>query len=183
MKTASALILCITTLLAACSSTKVVTDYNPSADFGRYQRYIWSENSGADKGISPFIIDNTKTALESQLNTRSFRPAQKQQNADFIVKYYLAEAADTIDRGPRLGLGFGSFGGNFGVSSSVGVPLGKDTINRNVQIIIDFLNPTDMKLSWRGSLVIELHNSDPKANNAMILQAVTEILAQFPPGR
>ena len=182
MKTASAFLLSLSIILGACSSTKVITDYDPGVDFSHYQHYIWSENSGADKGISPFIIDNTKIALNKQLNAGFFGPAQHAQHADFIVKYYLAEASDTIDRSPRLGLGIGSFGGNFGVSSSVGVPLGKDTVNRNVQIIIDFLNASTMKLNWRGSLVIELHNSDPKANNAAIEQAVTEILAQFPPG-
>lgn len=183
MKFAKIVILYIATLISACSTTQVVTDYNPSADFSRYQRYIWSDNSGADKEVSPFLIDNTQTALATELSGRLFRPAQAAQNADFIVKYYLAKAADSIDRSPRLGLGFGSFGGNFGVSSAVGVPLGKDTVIRNIQIIIDFLNPADMKLSWRGSLVVELHNSDPKANNEVIRQAISEILAQFPPHR
>jgi len=183
MKTTSLLMLIFATLLSACSTTKVVSDYNPSVDFSRYQRYIWSENNGADKSVSPFIIDNVKTALQTQLNNRLFTKAKTPQTADFIVQYYLAEAADTIDRSPRLGLGIGSFGGNFGMSSSVGVPLGKDTVNRNVQIIIDFLSPADMKLSWRGSLVVELHNNDPKANAAMIEATVAEILNQFPPSK
>ncbi|AMO67570.1 hypothetical protein DOK_00632 [gamma proteobacterium BDW918] len=183
MKTSKLFILIVAMLLSACSTTNVVSDYNPNIDFSRYQHYLWSESSGADKNISPFIIDNVKAALQTQLSNRAYLKAPAPQAADFIVKYYLAEAADTIDRSPRLGLGIGSFGGNFGMSSSVGVPLGKDTVNRNVQIIIDFINPADMKLSWRGSLVVELHNSDPKANTAMIEEAVAEILNQFPPSK
>ena len=183
MKFASILIISFSAILSGCSTSKVITDYNPSSDFSAYQQYHWSEQSGADKNISPFLIDNVKTALHTQLKNRLLTQAQTPENADFIVQYYLAEAAETIDRSPRIGLGFGSFGSNIGVSTSVGVPLGKDTINRNVQIIIDFLNPSDMKLSWRGSLVSELHNSDPKVNAATIEQAVTEILAQFPPSQ
>ncbi|MEX1668884.1 DUF4136 domain-containing protein [Zhongshania guokunii] len=183
MKTTSLAMLIFAALLSACSTTKVVSDYNPSVDFSRYQRYIMSENSGADKSVSPFITDNVKASLQNQIKARLFTPAQPSHTADFIVQYYLAEAADTIDRSPRLGLGIGSFGGNFGMSSSVGVPLGKDTVNRNVQIIIDFLDPTDRKLSWRGSLVVELHNNDPKANAAAIEATVAEILNQFPPSK
>lgn len=181
MKIISALIVILATLISACSSTKVVTDYDPSADFSAYQRYTMSDNSSADKSISPFIVDNVNAALHTQLGSRLFTAALTPRNADFIVKYYLAEAAETIDRSPRLGLGIGSFGGSFGVSSAVGVPLGKDTVNRNVQILIDFINPADMKLSWRGSLVVEVLNNDPKANAAKIDGAVAEILAQFPP--
>jgi hypothetical protein len=183
MKFIKVLTLGFCAILSACSTSKVVTDYNPASNFSAYQQYRWSEKNDADKTVSPFVFNNVKAAIQTQLNNRLFTKADIPENADFIVQYYLAEAAETIDRSPRLGLGFGSFGGNIGVSTSVGVPLGKDTINRNVQIIIDFINPADMQLSWRGSLIIELHNSDPKANTASIEQAVNEILAQFPPGQ
>ena len=61
------------------------------------------------------------------------------------------------------------------------MPLGKDKINRNIQIIIDLLNPADNKLTWRGSLVVELNDRDPKVNANTIERAVTEIWSQFPP--
>lgn len=167
--------------LTGCSSTKVVTDYNPRADFSRYERYTISDTSGADKVISPFIIENVKESLQRQLKAGLYTLVDTQSNADFLVRYYIAEAAETIDKSPRLGLGFGSFGGNFGISTSVGVPLGKDKINRNIQIIIDLLNPVDKKLTWRGSLVIELDDHDPKVNANTIERAVTAIWSEFPP--
>ena len=167
--------------LSGCSSTDVVTDYNPRADFSRYERYTIADSSGADKVVSPFIVDNVKESLQRQLKAGLYKQADTPTNADFLVRYYIAEAAETVDRSPRLGLGFGSFGGNFGVGTSVGVPLGKDKINRNIQIIIDLLNPDDKKLTWRGSLVIELDDRDPKVNANTIERAVTEIWSQFPP--
>ncbi len=167
--------------LSGCSSTDVVTDYNPRADFSRYERYTIADGSGADKAVSPFIVDNVKESLQRQLKAGLYKQADDATKPDFLVRYYIAEAAETIDRSPRLGLGFGSFGGNFGVGTSVGVPLGKDKINRNIQIIIDLLNPADKKLTWRGSLVIELDDRDPKVNANTIERAVTEIWSQFPP--
>jgi len=97
------------------------------------------------------------------------------------VRYYVTQAADTVDRSPRLGIGLGSFTGNFGMSTSVGVPLGKDKINRNVQIMIDLLDGNTKALSWRGAMVIELDDQDPKVNMDRIDRAVAEIWAEFPP--
>jgi hypothetical protein len=151
--------------LSGCSTTDVVTDYNPRADFSRYERYTIADTSGADKVVSPFIVDNVKESLQRQLKTGLYKQADTPANADFLVRYYIAEAAETVDRSPRLGLGFGSFGGNFGIGTSVGVPL----------------NPADSKLTWRGSLVIELNDRDPKVNANTIERAVTEIWSQFPP--
>ncbi|AKH70492.1 protein of unknown function (DUF4136) [Spongiibacter sp. IMCC21906] len=167
--------------LAACSSTKVITDYNPRANFSGYQQFVWADTSGGDKQVSPIAIDNVQTAFAEQLKNGLYKPAAKPDQADFIARYYVAEAAETIDRSPRLGIGLGSFTGNFGLSTSVGVPLGKDTVVRNIHIIIDLLNPKDMKLTWRGSLVVELNNKDPKANQIAINEAVAEIWSQFPP--
>lgn len=168
--------------LGGCSTTSaVVTDYNPRANFSSYERYAISDTSGAAQAISPFIVENVKDSLQRQLKAGLYTPADKTENTDFLVRYYIAEAAETVDRSPRLNLGFGSFGGNFGIGTSVGVPLGKDKINRNIQIIIDLLEPADKKLSWRGSLVIELNDKDPKVNANTIERAVTEIWQQFPP--
>lgn len=179
MKFHAAFILAAATLLAACSSTDVRTDYNPRANFANYQRYEWSADSGADKTVSPFVVEQVKASLKTQLDSGLYTIADK--NADFVVRYYVSQAADTVDRSPRLGIGLGSFSGNFGMSTSVGVPLGKDKLNRNVQIIVDLLDGNSKQLSWRGALVIELDDQDPKVNMDRIDRAVAEIWAQFPP--
>ena len=61
------------------------------------------------------------------------------------------------------------------------MPLGKDKINRNVQIMIDLLDGNTKALSWRGAMVIELDDQDPKVNMDRIDRAVAEIWAEFPP--
>lgn len=173
------LLLIATVMISACSSTEVKTDYNPRANFASYQHYRWSSESGADQGVSPFIIEQVKSALTTQLSAGLYRP--RDENSDFIVRYYIAHAANTIDRSPRLGIGLGSFSGNFGVGTSVGVPLGRDKVNRNLQIVIDLLDGNSKALSWRGSLVIELDDQDPKVNQQRVESAVTEIWSYFPP--
>ena len=42
-------------------------------------------------------------------------------------------------------------------------------------------NGNSKQLSWRGALVIELDDQDPKVNMDRIDRAVAEIWAQFPP--
>lgn len=175
----TALLLVGALLVSACSTTEVKTDYNPRANFASYQHYRFSSESGSDKGVSPFVVEQVKSALSTQLTTGLYR--QRPENSDFIVRYYIAHAANTIDRSPRLGIGLGSFSGNFGVGTSVGVPLGKDKVNRNVQIIIDLLDGSSKALSWRGSLVIELDDQDPKVNQERVETAVAEIWSHFPP--
>lgn len=167
--------------LVGCSTTGVVTDFNPRANFASYQQYSWADNSGGDKTVSPFAIDAVQEAFKTQLAATLYKQAETSAKADFIARYYVAEGADTIDRSPRLGIGLGSFSGNFGMGTSVGVPLGKDTVVKNIMIIIDLINPADKKLTWRGSLVVELDPQNPKTNQAAINDAVAEIWAQFPP--
>jgi len=181
MRARHGFILGLVLVLSACSSTDVVTDYNPYTDFSSYQKYRWSETSGADKTVSPLVVEHVKTALAEQLNIGQYKLAAKADQANFAVRYYVAEGAQTIDRSPRLGIGLGSFSGNVGIGTSVGVPLGKDKVNRNVQILIDLLDTETQKLSWRGSLVVELNDKDPKDNMARLHSAVAEIWSQFPP--
>lgn len=179
MKIHALFLLSTAMLLAACSSTDAHTDYNPRANFANYQHYQWSADSGADKTVSPFVIEQVKASLKTQLDRGLYKLAEK--NHDFLVRYYVTQAADTVDRSPRLGIGLGSFTGNFGMSTSVGVPLGKDKINRNVQIMIDLLDGNTKALSWRGAMVIELDDQDAKVNMDRIDRAVAEIWAEFPP--
>ena len=80
--------------LAACSSTKVITDYNPRANFSGYQQFVWADTSGGDKQVSPIAIDNVQTAFAEQLKNGLYKPAAKPDQADFIARYYVAEAAE-----------------------------------------------------------------------------------------
>ncbi|MBD2857982.1 DUF4136 domain-containing protein [Spongiibacter sp. KMU-158] len=171
-------------LLAACSSTRVVTDYNPRANFTTYQKFTWAADPAsnqANTAISPFLQEHLKASLSQRLKTGLYQEVQKIEQADFIVRPLILPAPDTIDRSPRLGIGLGSFSSNVGIGTSVGIPLGADRVNQNIQIVIDLLNAKDQKLAWRGSLVIELDSQDPKENQIRIDDAVSEIWAEFPP--
>lgn len=168
-------------VISACASndSKVHTDYRPGTNFDSYQRYSWAEDSGGDKTVSPFIKEHVREALTQQLKTGLFQVVTKQ--ADFLVRYYVAEAANTIDRSPRLGIGLGSFSGNVGMSTSVGVPLGRDKVNRNIQILIHLLDAKTGKLTWQGSMLVPLDDADPEVNQHRVHQSVTEIWSHFPP--
>ena len=47
--------------------------------------------------------------------------------------------------------------------------------------MIDLLDGNTKALSWRGAMVIELDDQDPKVNMDRIDRAVAEIWAEFPP--
>lgn len=167
--------------ITACTTTDVVTDYNPRSNFSSFQRYQWADDSGADHNISPFIVNHVKTAFQRQLDIGLYKQTDDTKHLNFLARYYVAEAAESIDRAPRLGIGLGNYGRHFGISTSVGIPLGADKINRNIQIIIDLLKPSDQSLSWRGSVLVQLHDNNPEGNMLAIEQAVQDIWAEFPP--
>ncbi|MDX1505256.1 MAG: DUF4136 domain-containing protein [Spongiibacter sp.] len=168
-------------MLSACASndSKVHTDYRPGTNFDRYQRFSWADDSGGDKSISPFILEHVREALAQELKTGLYQPAPQQ--ADFLVRYYVAEAANTIDRSPRIGIGLGSFTGNIGMSTSVGVPIGQDKVNRNIQILIHLLDAKTRTLSWQGAILMPLDDADPEANQHRVHQSVAKIWSHFPP--
>jgi hypothetical protein len=78
--------------------------------------------------------------------------------------------------------GYHGGGGNYsGGGISFSFPLGGNDLDRQGQLIIDFLEPGSRRLLWRGSQVIGMSSSSSQLNERQLNKAASEILKQFPP--
>lgn len=167
-------------LLTACAGGPTV-DYDPSTDFSSYKRYQWlDERSGVSDQFDPLLAKRVKTAIEQQLKAH-FTEAPDRAGADFLVRYYVSSTAKVSDSNSRGSVGMGSFGGNVGMGVSMSFPLGGATVEQQAQVLVDFLNPSNEELTWRGSEIVTLRGDDPVKLTEQVQAVVTAILNKFPP--
>ncbi len=170
----------LTLLLAACAGGPTV-DYDPATDFSRYQRYHWlDERSGVSDQFDPLLAKRVKVAIDEQLKAR-FTAAGSADNADFLVRYFVSSSAKVADSKARGNVGLGSFGGNVGMGVSLGFPLGGTRVERQAQVLVDFLDPSTQELTWRGSEIVTLRGDDPAELTQQVQAVVAAILNKFPP--
>lgn len=171
-------------LLAAgmpASAASVETDYDTAADFGNFTSYRWQEQKdNVDAAFATLGSGNIQDALAANLD-RQMNPASADHPASVLVRYYIREVKKVVDDRPRVGIGMGGINNSVGGGFSFSFPLGGDNLDKQANVIIDFLDPKTEKLVWRGSTVTGLSSSSPEINQRQIQKAAQEILKRFPP--
>ena len=176
------LTLLFTLALGACQTSNVMVDYDTQADFSGIKTYAWlDKTSGAEEGYDPLLAKRVRAAVETGLKGVPLLPARNPASADILVRYYLGSYTSSKQSNSRGSIGLGSGGGHSFLGLSMSFPLGGERIVKEAQIIVDFINPADQKLRWRGTNLIEIGDDSPTAITAKINAAVAEIFARFPP--
>jgi hypothetical protein len=175
---------------AAAFCASVETDYDVDFEFGNARYYQWTEQPDhIDDAYAALAPDNLKLGLELTLE-QTLVPASAEHKADLLVRYYVRNIEKLVDDRPRVGVGMGGGsydgyhggGGNYsGGGISFSFPLGGNDLDRQGQLIIDFLEPGSRRLLWRGSQVIGMSSSSSQLNERQLNKAASEILKQFPP--
>jgi hypothetical protein len=171
---------------AVASSASVETDYDVQYEFGNARFYQWTEQpDNIDDAYAALPKDNLKLGLEQTLD-QTLVAANADRKPDLLVRYYVRSVEKLVDDRPRVGIGVGGGSGGYGSSYGGGgisfsFPLGGDNLDRQAQLIIDFLEPGSQRLVWRGSLVTGMSSSSPQVNERQLNKAAIEILKQFPP--
>lgn len=163
-------------VLQGCSQFKIRTDYDRAADFGALHTYAWRPRPQLPSGDPRFdnaVIDApVRAAVERVLGTKGY--AKTPGSPDFLVGYHgvVRSKIDvtTVDRTygyRRVGIG------------SPRLDVG--TYDEGT-LLIDVIDPATMKLLWRGSATAVLRQrTSPEKREQRINDAVSEILAKFPP--
>ncbi|MBT1443615.1 DUF4136 domain-containing protein [Shewanella sp. JM162201] len=177
-------------LLGACQSGPK-TDYDPKVNFAAMQTFtLLSPAQTSD----PLSSERIRAAIGDSLRAKGMREINGQNNgqtnsndnsdptssADIKVTWAFETGSKPSNSGLSIGLGSGSWGhsGGIGVGTSIGIPIGGDTLYQLIQI--DVLSAAGDKLLWRGSDGFEF--SDGGDNKAKATkETVDKILASFPP--
>lgn len=160
-------------LLASCSSSKVVYDYDSKTDFSKYKTYAFFEDVG--DGLNELDVKRFVSAVEKNLDSLGF---QKAENPDFYINV-ISEKSE-IPKNNSVGVGVGSGGRNSGISISTGVFFGGNKINE--KITIDFVASSSNKLFWQGFLHAKVKEKiKPEERILWVNGVVNKILRKYPP--
>lgn len=176
-------------VLTACSTVKVSTDYDQSADFSALKSFNWLPESAKTEKDSAYlnnrIMDARITkAINQQLVAQGFTFSTA---PDFYVNYNITSEKKTDIRsydnysgyGPSWGWGVGY--GHRGMSLSAHTETRVDEYQQG-SLIVDIIDPTSLELIWRGIGSKRLPESTDAAEmDKLVAEVVKNILVKFPP--
>jgi hypothetical protein len=175
MKTIKLLPLFLLFVFASCSSVRVYSDYDKTANFSQYKTYAYQKN-GIDKAeISDLDKKRILKAIDQQMALKGFT---KSETPDLLVNIFTKEReqvdVNQFSAGWGYGWGFGwnpfFFGGN------------NTSINQYTEgvLFIDLIDASKKELIWQGEGQGTL-TKNPNKKDAMINEFVAKILEQYPP--
>jgi hypothetical protein len=171
-------------LLSACSSVRVLSDYDKGAQFNTYKSFAFYK-TGIDKAqISDIDKKRILRAIEAEMTTKGF---VKSENPDILVSIFTKEREQVdIYNNYWGGGGFGwgwnpwYWGGGFGP----GWGWGGSNITTRTQgsLYIDLVDAKNKELVWQGKGDGTLTNSKKiEKKEQRIQEFVSKILEQYPP--
>lgn len=160
-------------VVVACSSPKIVYDYDTELNFKQYKTFNFFEDVG--EGMNKFDVERITKELKINLEKQGVRQAE---NPDFYVN-----VLSKVKRQPQrnsVGVSIGGGNGGFGYGISGGVSIGGRKLNQ--QITIDFVDSKNDELIWQSISDTEIkENLKPTQRDAYYQKLVEKIIVGFPP--
>ena len=178
----AAFTLVLTGWLGACSGMKITTDYNPEVapNFSAYQTYAWlPQPIRQDPRVYNAITENrVRRAVDNSLSAGGYRKLES-GTPDFLVAWQAAieGKVDVTMVNGYYGYGYRGWGA-WGGAQPVVREYDEGTL------ILDVIDAESRELVWRGVAQAKIsQNSSPDQRGRKINEAVSKILANFPPER
>lgn len=166
-----ALLMAIFGLMMSCSPFKVVSDFDPQADFTEYKTYALKLDE-----LNLNDIDKSRVAgeLERQLALKNMQPAENPAVEIKVKAHHKVVQNNHITPSIHLG-GWSRWIG-------VGVGLGKTFYNQSNQgtLVFEFYDTKTGKMVWQGS-GSGINVDNPQSKQEQIPKIISEILKNFPP--
>jgi hypothetical protein len=162
-------------LLYSCSNKIIVhTDFDKSIEIHRLTTYTWLQKTHTESLNNPLYYNELndkriKAAVDERLKDKGYQ--QSDSLSKLIVHYHLAINDKVV-------LNTAPYGYKY---SSLWTARGLDTFRyREGTLIIDFMDPENHELIWRGWAVSVLDDND-LITEELINKAVEQIFKTFPP--
>jgi Domain of unknown function (DUF4136) len=165
------LVLALGLMLLACGSAPaqdVKYNFMPGTDFSKYHTYKWI-NIPENVHPSQIVEQEIKQAIDAQLAAKGLTKTDDDK-ADLFVGYQCS-----VDQERQWNaVGMRGFGGGMGSATS-------STI-QNGTLAVDFYDPANKQLVWRGQATKTLNPSGNQQKDMDRLnKAMVKLLKNFPP--
>ncbi len=172
------LMLMLLGLLASCSSVRVATDYDQSANFNDYKTFAFFKPGIDQAEISDLDKKRILKAIENELLSKGFT---KSEDPSMLVSIFTT-AQQRVDVYNNMGWGWGGFGpwgyGPWGY----GGMYGGNNVARTTEgtLYIDLIDARKKELVWQGQGTGYLAEK-VNEKQARINEIVNEIMMEYPP--
>ena len=172
------ILISLTTLvvLAGCSSVSVTNDYDPAADFSKYN--FFAVYKGAIKGNElesyPLVKKRVLEAISNEMVKKGLVQTDT-SDADLLI--YAQGGTTEKMNVTDYGYHYGSWWGPYPYGRNIDV-----SYYTQASLIIDFVDHAKDELVWRGiGTGVVQESGTPEERQQRIDEAVAKILAQYPP--
>lgn len=166
------LIACVLALTMSCSTVSVNYDFDPDADFAALRTFDWLPLP-AEARRHELVIKRVRHEVRTQLGAKGI--TRVADHPDFLIALHGGRQSrvDVIDWGYTYGR-YGRYWGR-------GVEFYEYD---EATLVLDFIDARKKELIWRGSAtgIVDPY-ATPEQRSMRIREAVTKILAHFPPER
>jgi len=159
--------------LSSCAPIYVNYDYEKATNFSQYKTFNLYDDM--ETGFSSLDEKRFIYVLENKLSSMGFT---KSETPDFLIDIQSSE----FENGQRNTVGVGVGGGSRGLGGgvSIGLPLGKANIYR--EIILEFVDESKGGLFWQAKSESNFKtNMTPEKREAKIQTIVAKMLEGYPP--
>jgi hypothetical protein len=165
-------------LAAGCASAPPEPESmrDPAADFASYRTFGWAPAPGVNSTDTPLLLldQNIRAAITAEMKRRGY--AEDQASPDLRIAYETTSAEKVESNPVRVGVGVGSWGGNFGGSVSVGSPSLRNY--REGTLVIHAIDAGRNAEVWQGRVSGRV--SKGSLEPAAISTAVSTAMRDFP---
>jgi len=170
---------CLVVGMIGCSTMRVNYDYDPETDFSSMKTFDWHPAPQGERG-NELVVKQVRSEVTQQLEGKGLKSGK--ENPDFLIAIHGGKVAklDIVDWGYSYG-GPGRYGryGPYSTSRRIDVQEYEEGT-----LILDFVDTDTKELIWRGTATDALDaNATPEERRKQIQEAVTKILAKYPPPR
>ena len=182
IKSISCILFCATLLMACSSSLKVKSDYDKTANFSGYKTFS-VYNLRTEGSVSQLNADRIVNAIRADMIKKGF--AETNNNPDLMINALtiLKDKQSTSTTTNYYGYGGGLYRpyGYWGSGMATGYTTVSTYNYKDGSLVIDIVDAKTNKMIWQGTGNKDIERT-PKNMDEAIGNAVTSIMANFPPG-
>ncbi|MGB5236186.1 MAG: DUF4136 domain-containing protein [Flavobacteriaceae bacterium] len=157
----------------SCASVQVNYDYDPATDFSDYRTYNYF--SDLDTGLSNLDNQRLLDAVDSVMQIKGIKLSEE---PEFLIN--IQSQSYLKPQNSSLGVGVGGTGSNVGGGVSIGVPLGGNSLER--ELVFDFVDNQKNQLFWQAVTLSNLNEkASPHIRERKINEIVSKVFAKYPP--
>jgi Domain of unknown function (DUF4136) len=161
----------------ASFAQQVKTDYDRSADFGKYKTYSWEKVQTQD----PLWVGRIKEAVNTALTAKGLRAVESGGDIA-IIAIETTQNQQTLNTFyDGLGGGWGWRGRGFGGLGGLGESTTTTDTYKVGTLVVDLFDANTKALIWRGSSSDTLSDKSDK-NIKNLDKGVKKLFDHFPPG-